>query len=51
MINFIENATVYAVKYFLFPVVITGMILCGLACVYMILGIIFGFVKNNVRAR
>ncbi len=51
MINFIETATIYAVKYFFFPVVITLMLLCGLACLYMILGMMFGFIKSNVRAR
>jgi hypothetical protein len=51
MINFIETATIYAVKYFFFPVVIALMFLCGLSCLYMILGMMFGFVKNNRPAR
>jgi len=50
MISF-ETATIYAIKYFFFPVVITLMFLCGLACVYMIFGMIFGFVKNNRPAK
>lgn len=50
MINFIETATIYGLKYFI-PIVIVFMFLCGLACIYMIIGTLFGFIKSNVRAR
>ena len=48
---YFETATIYAIKYFFLPVTITVMCFCGLACVYMILGMIFGFIKNNRPAR
>jgi hypothetical protein len=50
MISFIETVTFYGLRYFI-PIVIMFMILCGLACIYMIIGTLFGFIKSNVRAR